>query len=254
LSHNPVVYRQFSLAGRRRFEAGRPLSERLKYNRIQRLGALGGPFRHDNPINARGSIVGSFRDRNDVDRAYLFEDGRYETITFPGARLSTVGRAISNCGDIVGSWDDTGGREHGYLRARDGTLMSFDVPSAALTRAQGVNCRGDIVGRFDEPGELPPRGHGRLGRHDGDSFIFRSLDVPVQGPTTTAAQGINERGDIRRVVQHWFGAARIPAGSRNTRNESLTQSSGKGLVSNGRRALDRAGRTVLWVSDEPLPA
>jgi uncharacterized membrane protein len=65
------------------------------------------------------------------------------------------------------------------------TFTTLDVPGSSLTRAHGVNFRGDIVGLFNNNG-----GHGFL-RHNG---TYTTIDFP--GATFTSARGINSSGTI----------------------------------------------------------
>jgi probable HAF family extracellular repeat protein len=73
------------------------------------------------------------------------------------------------------------------LFARNHRLVRIDFPNAVATQAQGINARGDIVGRYDDSAGNT---HGFLLR-DG---MFSPIDFPNASFTT--ARGINARGDI----------------------------------------------------------
>jgi len=78
------------------------------------------------------------------------------------------------------------GAFHGFLLS-DGQFSTIDFPGAINTTANGINPRGDIVGRHDTPDGVS---HGYLL----SGGQFNSFDFP--GATLTRALGINPRGDI----------------------------------------------------------
>ena len=65
--------------------------------------------------------------------------------------------------------------------------LRFDVPNSVLTIANGVNARGDIVGRFDDAGGAT---HGFLLHNN----VYTPLDFP--NATLTLARAINAHGDV----------------------------------------------------------
>jgi probable HAF family extracellular repeat protein len=73
------------------------------------------------------------------------------------------------------------------LSAADFRFVKTDFPGATLTTANGINARGDIVGRYDDVNGVT---HGFLLRGNG----FSTVDFP--GAFLTAPRAINARGDI----------------------------------------------------------
>ena len=73
------------------------------------------------------------------------------------------------------------------LFAADYRYAKIDVPNSTLTSVNGVNARGDLVGRYDN---AKGGTHGFLRRNG----VFTTIGVPQA--TFTAARGINARGDI----------------------------------------------------------
>jgi uncharacterized membrane protein len=71
--------------------------------------------------------------------------------------------------------------------ADDYRFVRIDVPRAAASFPQGINARGDIVGRYDD---IEGNTHGFL-LHQG---VFTTIDFPHA--SFTVARGINARGDI----------------------------------------------------------
>jgi uncharacterized membrane protein len=115
------------------------------------------------------------------------DDWLYTTIDFPGAR-STEGYDMNARGVIVGSYIDTVGHQHAYVRDRLGEFTTFDFPGANSTKALGINSRGDIVGNYLLPGESMRHGFLLVGGS------FTSFDPP--GSLFTQPYGINDRGEI----------------------------------------------------------
>lgn len=75
----------------------------------------------------------------------------FTTIDFPAEGvLMTHAFGINSNGDIVGSYVDGAGVEHGYLLS-EGKFAQIDFPKALATRANGINANGDIVGYYIAP-------------------------------------------------------------------------------------------------------
>jgi probable HAF family extracellular repeat protein len=106
-----------------------------------------------NGINARGQIVGSYREETDGPvHGFLLDRGTFTSIDVPDA-VNTTALGINNRGQVVGSALGSAGT-HGFLLS-NGTLTVFDVPSGenefvTQTHAAGINARGDIVGDYRE--------------------------------------------------------------------------------------------------------
>ena len=112
-------------------------------------------------------------------------DFRFVKIDVPDATTTTA-NGINARGDIVGSFVDANGANHGFL-LRKGVFSAIDFPSASFTAARAINARGDIVGRFDD---ASGNQHGYVLR----DAHFTQIDYP--GASTTTARGINNAGDI----------------------------------------------------------
>ena len=103
-------------------------------------------------INARGQIVGGFRDAGGVIHGFLLDKGVFTEIVFPGevTRIFSGGAppiGINDRGQIVSEFKDTAGVFHGFL-LDDGAFAQIDFPGAVDTSAAGINNRGQIVGGF----------------------------------------------------------------------------------------------------------
>jgi hypothetical protein len=77
----------------------------------------------------------------------------FTSLDFPGA-LATKAFGINDSGQIVGTYRDASGMDHGFIR--DGiTFTGIDYPGAVRTEAMGINNTGQIVGCYytvDVPG------------------------------------------------------------------------------------------------------
>src|SRR5262249_55166966 len=109
----------------------------------------------------------------------------FTTIDVPRA-TSTSLDDINARGQIVGSFTDAEGVDHGFLLAH-GVFTTIDVPGAVGTFAHGINARGQIVGAFQDAAGA---GH----RFVLTRGVFTTFDVP--GAIQTDAQAINARGQI----------------------------------------------------------
>jgi probable HAF family extracellular repeat protein len=182
-------------------------------------------------INARGDIVGTYTDANDVNHGFLLRQGVFSSIDVPDAAFTGT-RAINARGDIVGNFLDAGFVQHGFL-LHDGQFTQIDYPGASATFAYGINNAGDLTGsHFDAsgnergyilrdgvfhnvhvPGGLTTtvyfaQDNGRVlvgdtGVLDGfHGFIrnkpgdFQLIDFPGLSSPCTEARWINQRGDI----------------------------------------------------------
>lgn len=123
---------------------------------------------------------------SDINEGFLINpNGTSELIIYPGARF-TGAFGINDYSQIVGYYDDSSGRSHGFLKTGN-TYISFDYPGASMTRAYGINNVGQIVGSYRFP--TGPH-HGFL--KTGDTYI--SIDYPEA--SIIEAFGVNDSGDI----------------------------------------------------------
>ena len=96
-------------------------------------------------INAHGDVIGSYTDSDGVGHDFLFHNGVFSNIVYPGDKVAGA-RALNARGDIVGSLADGDG-DHGFL-LRDGKITKIDFPGAVSTIAFGINNSGDITGQY----------------------------------------------------------------------------------------------------------
>src|SRR6266849_2178678 len=111
----------------------------------------------------------------------------FETFDFPGS-TNTQATAITPSGEIVGRYNSSDGRQHGFV-LRDGVFTAVDVPGATFsTDVTWVNAEAAIVGSYgDSRG-----GHGYVL----SSGIFTTIDFPSASPVNTTGFGISDAGDV----------------------------------------------------------
>jgi hypothetical protein len=117
------------------------------------------------------------------------------TFDVPGAQ-GTEANAISPDGTITGSYFDSGGLGHGFVRARNGTFITFDPPGVSTvpglnTAPWGINPAGTTAGWWYT--NIGPSffAHGFLRTRDG---AFTTFDVP--GASQTFGLDINAAGTV----------------------------------------------------------
>jgi uncharacterized membrane protein len=76
---------------------------------------------------------------------------------FGGIAQQTLVSGIDPAGDIVGSFTDQNGKQHGFLLT-GGQFTTLDFPGALATSANGINPAGDIVGNYTVPVSSAPPG------------------------------------------------------------------------------------------------
>jgi len=138
-------------------------------------------------LNNRGQIAGAY-ETGGPRHAVLINKGHFVKVD-PFGELGTnwsQAHGINDRGDLVGTYRDSSGGQHGFLLTHH-LLVDIDFPGGALPDAFGINDSGTIVGDFfDSAGVL----HG----FEWSGGYFTQIDVP--GAVDTQPFGINARGDI----------------------------------------------------------
>lgn len=114
-------------------------------------------------LNTAGVIVGTFSDASDMYHGFVrTAGGTITTFDAPGAEKEgkpahsyggTIAFSINTSGTVAGTYTDTNGVYHGFVRAAGGTVTSFDAPSAGTGAGQGtvgisINTAGTITGTY----------------------------------------------------------------------------------------------------------
>jgi YVTN family beta-propeller protein len=121
---------------------------------------------------------------------------QFITISPPGS-TSTYPYQINNRGEIVGTYADSNGVNHGFTLL-NGQFTAVNFPGAADTYVSGINDLGEIVGGYS----LSSGGinlHGFLF----DGSTYSTIDFP--GVFYTGPTGINNSGEIVGVYENTSG-------------------------------------------------
>jgi hypothetical protein len=143
-------------------------------------------------LNDAGHFVGAEVDSAGVNHA-IFDDGRkLEMLKLSSSARENLGSfafSINNRDDIAGTFTDSGGVQHGYVRHADGTLTQIDYPGASSTQAYGVNDWEMVIGVYADA-QNNPHAFLRRGGH------YLNADLPGAPSATTTPLSINDLGEI----------------------------------------------------------
>jgi hypothetical protein len=100
-------------------------------------------------INSKNVITGEYTADDGTSHGFFgLATGTMTTFDAPGAGtgsgVGTFPAAINKSGVIAGHYTDT--KEHGFVRANDGTFQTFDVVSGTDTAPVAINDRGTVTG------------------------------------------------------------------------------------------------------------
>ena len=165
-------------------------------------------------INPGGAIAGWYSDASGVVHGYLrARDGSFTTFDVPGAGGAgtgpypgTLASFINPAGAITGLYTDTNYAAHGFVRAPDGTITTFDAPGAGTgsgegtfveTPTGGINPAGEITGDSCDAVTC----HGFLRTPDGTitSFDAPGADHTPGSGNGTFGVGLTPNGEIEGV-------------------------------------------------------
>jgi len=199
---------------------------------------------------------------------------RPELIEFdaPGAGTISSPVCAPNCGTyaigmndegaITGSYTDAEIVPHGFLRAPNGHIISFDAPGAGLgagldegTSPFSINDLGLITGQFQDPSYLI---HGFVRYPDGSFATFDApgaVSSPVCAPFCgTWGEAINLWGEI---AGYYIDANNVDHGFVRSPDGSITtfDAPGAGTGANqgtvvGEKGINRRGEVDGWYIDE----
>ena len=183
--HGDLVGTDNTIPGRHAF-----LVNRDSYMSLDSSGVLGTHISFARDINDEGDIVGGYIGDDGNEHGFILRHDVLITLDVPFAgSVGTQLDGINNSGIITGVWVDGAFTAHGFVYEK-GNFAHLEYPGALDTFPYGINSRGDIVGNWDT--DQSTVGHG---------FVFSrgqifSIDVPDAVPDGTAANGINDSGQI----------------------------------------------------------
>ena len=195
-------------------------------------------------INMWGAITGQYYNGN-VSHGFLrTADGTITTFDVKGAGSSgttytgtnnigawaseyqgTYPEAINDLGEIAGYYVDANWVWHGFVRAPNGKISTFDVKGAGAGPGQGTyvnytcpatNNAGVLAGMYMDANDVR---HGYIRTRDGKITTF---DVPGAGTAPlegTIPSSINLEGEVSGIMAdniNWHGFVRSPDGKTTT--------------------------------------
>jgi hypothetical protein len=156
-------------------------------------------------INPAGEIVGYYVDANNVDHGFVrAPDGTITTFepagsgTGPGQGTASCNRdCINPAGAISASYLDDNNVNHAFVRAPDGTILTYTVPGAGTGPFQGpynygINPAGTTVGAYLDSSSV---GHGYVRTREGAITTFNASDAGTAAGQGTFGLAINAPGD-----------------------------------------------------------
>lgn len=147
-------------------------------------------FTYPKAINTKGRIAGSFLDSNDVSHGFV-ASGVTKAIQYqefdPQYSTNTYVQGLNDAGVVVGYYR-VGAASHGFVRAANRKITTFDPANSIFTLAYAINLSRVITGSFVDASHL---GHAYVRAANGSFTIF---DAP--GGTDTYGYAINTSGVI----------------------------------------------------------
>ena len=140
-------------------------------------------------LNATNQSCGYYIDASGVTTHGFWRDSD-GTINAPIDPVGSTGTILFGNNDtnlMVGRYVDAAGATHGILFAPPDQFVIFDFPGATFTSLNGINRRGQVVGRFIDPST--GIAHGILCRvMRGGTGVTLPLAPPPSAPTQGAPQ------------------------------------------------------------------
>lgn len=223
-------------------------------------------------INASGVIVGNYTDESAVFHGFLREtNGSFTTFNAPGAGSNansddgTVPFAINAAGTVTGFYKGATGGAHGFVRAVNGVITSFDAPQVLGsggylgTNPVSIDAAGDIAGTYIDSSL---KRHGFVRAANGTMVAFNAPGAETtacatKGPGTifcgTGGVGINTAGDITGVYVDpdglLHGFLRLANGTLNSFDAPGAGTSPGGIEGTAGIAINDAGKIAGAYAD-----
>ena len=195
-------------------------------------------------INAAGEVAGIYLDAGFIWHGFVrTASGSITEFNVPGARqspcvsggpgcgtaghLGTAPTGIDTVGDIGGVYEDTNVVYHGFVRAANGTITTFDVPAASTVANLGdqgtvplsMNTAGVIVGTY---ADAKSAYHGFVRAADGTITTFDAPGAATGWRQGTVPLGVDTAGDLtgyyRDTNNAYHGFVRAANGTTTTIN------------------------------------
>lgn len=168
---------------------------------VQQVYFPGSQFTVPIKVNDAGQIVGLYLDPSGRQHGFLFSEGQYSAIDYPGA-VSTEALAINNwpIPAIAGDYTDTAGRVHGFVVIA-GQFLPVNASFATNLSVTGVNDLGEMTGSYDLGTAQTFGFHGLAGLLSPLNFPNTST-IPIT--TSTLFHSLNNKGEIAGTAKVQF--------------------------------------------------
>lgn len=178
------------------------------------------------------------------------------TIFDPQGSIATNAYSINDKGTVAGDYEDSSQIFHGFIRARNGTIMTFDQGSPGTlygtTNDSVVNCQGPGCGTFassiNAGGSIagyyaysPFLYHGYVRQADGSSTTF-----DPQASISTVSMSINDAGEI---AGYYEGSDKISHGFVRASDGTITTFDPSGSIATTVESINAAGSITGWYDD-----
>jgi len=128
------------------FVAGAAPRAQGQQYKFQQLHTPGSTYSFASGLNSSGVIVGSFVDASSAYEGYVYRDGKYKAIVFPGSVNFTQASGINDSNTVVGDFMGNDHLTHGFLLTSDGQFTQYDVAVNTSTYVFGINNAGNLAG------------------------------------------------------------------------------------------------------------
>jgi len=142
-------------------------------------------------INDAGDIVGYSEGTDWIYRGFIYQNGIYTMVEYPGSELTEI-RGINNVGQLLvyTDGDSITAQGEGYHIYENGDYVSLDLDIWSGYVANDINDSGQVVGKFRR---------NNTGLIKTSGFMYENgelstIDVP--GALNTSPEGINNSGKI----------------------------------------------------------
>lgn len=155
-------------------------------------------WNHSNPpvnqllgVNDSDIAVGFYNDGkgNAHGYAYSLNQGWFRAVTIDGA-TSLTAAAINNFDTVAGFYTNAAGSTDGFVKFRNGHVVTLAVPGASMTQATGLNDHDEVVGTYTVGTGNNAVTHGFTWQ-DGK---YTTVNYPRA--SSTSVNGVNDQGDV----------------------------------------------------------
>ena len=114
--------------------------------KFQRLNPPGSTYSFASGLNSNGVVVGSFINASSAYEGYVYKNGHYKMIVFPGSVGFTQASGVNDSNIVVGEFTGSDQLTHGFVLTPDGQFTEYDVALGASTFIYDINNAGNLVG------------------------------------------------------------------------------------------------------------